>query len=148
MGSLRWPRATRRSICSSAATLLFAPALLRAIFGLLLVLIMSGVAFAGASPAVGTDPLPPFQALGFRQVDLRYEQPVGGPNGGPVTILDLLFCPHDPVDTVPTALVVATMQAYWTPWFGATGAKRAARELEARAHGAAWLKLVSPEPPR
>jgi hypothetical protein len=32
-------------------------------------------------------------------VDIRYEQPVGGPNGGPVTILDLLFCPHSSGDT-------------------------------------------------
>jgi GNAT superfamily N-acetyltransferase len=87
-----------------------------------------------------------FAHLGFRQVDIRYEQPVGGPNGGPVTILDLLFCPHEPTDEIPTALVVATMQAYWTPWFGKEGAVRHARELEARANGAARLKLISPVP--
>ena len=97
----------------------------------------------------GMDPFDRRRALahlGFRQVDIRYEQPVGGPHGGPVTILDLLFCPHEPADEVSTALVVATMRAYWTPWFGKAGAVRHARELEARAHGAATLKLVSPEP--
>jgi len=83
--------------------------------------------------------------LGFRQVDIRYEQPVGGPSGGPVTILDLLFCPHDPTHEVPTALVVATMLAYWTPWFGRAGAIGHAHELESRANGAARLKLISPE---
>jgi GNAT superfamily N-acetyltransferase len=87
-----------------------------------------------------------FAHLGFRQVDIRYEQPVGGPNGGPVTILDLLFCPHEPTDEIPTALVVATMQAYWTPWFGKAGAQRHARELEARANGAKQLRLISPVP--
>jgi len=84
--------------------------------------------------------------LGFRQVDIHYEQPVGGPDGGPVTILDLLFCPHEPADEVPTALVVATMLAYWTPWFGQVEAKRHARELEARANGATRLRLTSPVP--
>src|SRR5437763_701814 len=39
-----------------------------------------------------------FGRLGFRQVDVQYEQPVGGPNGGPVTNLDLLYCPPQPVD--------------------------------------------------
>src|ERR687883_49510 len=70
-----------------------------------------------------------FEHLGFRQVDIRYEQPVGGPNGGPVTILDLLYCPHTPAETVPTALVVATMQAYWSPWLGKS-AKHHAQVLE------------------
>jgi GNAT superfamily N-acetyltransferase len=96
----------------------------------------------------GSDPFDrrrAFAHLGFRQVSIRYEQPVGGPNGGPVTILDLLFCPRQPIDAVPTGLVVATMQAYWSPWLGKTEARRHARELESRAHGAATLKLVSPE---
>jgi len=87
-----------------------------------------------------------FAQLGFRQVDIRYEQPLGGPNGGPVTILDLLFCPHEPTDEIPTALVVATMQAYWTAWVGNAGAVRYARELGSRAHGAARLRLISPVP--
>jgi GNAT superfamily N-acetyltransferase len=101
-----------------------------------------------------------FAHLGFRQVDIRYEQPIGGPNGGPVTILDLLFCPHEAAADVlglpkraarrakwvPTALVVATMRAYWTPWFGKDKASRYALELESRANQAARLKLISPEP--
>ena len=86
-----------------------------------------------------------FEHLGFRQVDIRYEQPVGGPDGGPVTILDLLFCPHDSVKAVPTSLVVSTMLAYWSPWLG-QAAERHARELESRAHGASELRLISPVP--
>jgi hypothetical protein len=86
-----------------------------------------------------------FERLGFRQVDIRYEQPVGGPDGGPVTILDLLYCPHAPADVVATRLVVATMRAYWSPWLGAS-AEGHARELEARARGAAQLALISPVP--
>jgi GNAT superfamily N-acetyltransferase len=86
-----------------------------------------------------------FAHLGFRQVDIRYEQPVGGPNGGPVTILDLLYCPRIPTNSVATSLVVATMQAYWSPWLG-KAARRHARELESRAHGATSLALLSPVP--
>lgn len=88
-----------------------------------------------------------FERLGFRQVDIRYEQPVGGPNGGPVTILDLLYCPHAPSDTVKTELVVNTMRAYWSPWLGKS-AERHARELERRAGGAGVLRLISPVPIR
>lgn len=98
---------------------------------------------------VGSDPWQrreTFAHLGFRQVDIHYEQPVGGPNGGPVTDLDLLYCPHEPTDSVPTAFVVATMRAYWSPWLGATDARRHARELEARADGRARLALISPAP--
>jgi GNAT superfamily N-acetyltransferase len=97
---------------------------------------------------VGSDPWQrrhAFGRLGFRQVDIRYEQPVGGPNGGPVTILDLLFCPRMPADSVPTALVVATMRAYWTPWLGDRAASRHAGELESRAHGQPALRLIPPE---
>jgi len=89
-----------------------------------------------------------FEHLGFRQVDIRYEQPVGGPGGGPVTNLDLLFCPRDPTDSIPTALVIATMRAYWTGWLGATRATHYAAELGARASGATLLRLVSPVPAR
>jgi GNAT superfamily N-acetyltransferase len=99
--------------------------------------------------AVGSDSFDrrrAFGHLGFRQVDIRYEQPIGGPNGGPVTILDLLFCPHEAAADVPTALVVATMRAYWEPWFGEDRASRYALELGSRANGAARLKLISPEP--
>lgn len=86
-----------------------------------------------------------FERLGFRQVDIHYEQPVGGPNGGPVTILDLLYCPHEPATTVPTRLVVDTMRAYWSPWLGKE-AERHARELHRRAGGAERLALISPVP--
>jgi hypothetical protein len=88
-----------------------------------------------------------FEKLGFKQVDIRYEQPVGGPNGGPVTILDLLYCPREAADRVATSLVVATMRAYWSPWLG-EAAEHHARVLEERAQGAEWLALVSPVPPR
>jgi len=89
-----------------------------------------------------------FARLGFGQVDIRYEQPVGGPNGGPVTVLDLLYCPHEPADSVPTSLVVATMQAYWSPWLGKAAAGRHARELQSRAGGRTMLALISPIPER
>ena len=93
---------------------------------------------------VGSDPCSRrrvFQALGFRQVDVRYEQPVGGPNGGPVTILDLLYCPRQAAGSVPTDLVVGTMRAYWAPWLGAQRAARHADELRTRLenHGIARL---------
>jgi GNAT superfamily N-acetyltransferase len=97
---------------------------------------------------VGSDPgqrRHAFARLGFRQVDVRYEQPVGGPNGGPVTILDLLFCPHDPATTVPTELVVATMRAYWTPWLGEAAAAHHAGVLESRANGQSELRLLTPD---
>jgi len=95
---------------------------------------------------VGSDPWGrrrAFEHLGFGQVDIRYEQPVGGPNGGPVTILDLLFCPRVPADRVATSLVIATMRAYWSPWLG-QAAERHACELARRANGADWLALISP----
>lgn len=77
-----------------------------------------------------------FQSLGFRRVDVRYEQPVGGPGGGPITVLDLLFCPRDlTAREVPTALVLATMAAYWRPWLGERRSARAVAELAARAGG-------------
>ncbi len=89
-----------------------------------------------------------FEHLGFRQVAIRYEQPVGGPGGGPVTNLDLLFCPRDPIDSIPTTLVVATMRAYWGGWVGDARAERYAAELGARAGGATQLALLSPVPAR
>lgn len=86
-----------------------------------------------------------FKHLGFKQVDIRYEQPVGGPNGGPVTNLDLLFCPSHPMTTIPTSLVVAAMRAYWSGWLGER-ADRYAQELGARANGATEVALISPVP--
>ena len=80
-----------------------------------------------------------FHALGFRTVDLAYEQPVGGDNaqlegGGPVSDMDLLaYLPRTP-PTLPASLVRATMQAYWTPWLGKKRAEQAALKLEA-GHG-------------
>ncbi len=87
---------------------------------------------------VGSDPvnrLQVFSSLGFKRVDVRYEQPVGGEDGGPVTNMDLLFCPRDAVDGVPTALIVAAMLEFWTPWLGVKTAQAAAKALETRAGG-------------
>lgn len=87
---------------------------------------------------VGSDPLhrrQAFQALGFRKVNIRYEQPVGGPGGGPVTNLDLLYCPREPSARIPTELVLQTMLAYWSPWLGAARAKREVNKLRERAGG-------------
>jgi len=98
--------------------------------------------------AVGSDPVVRrriFEHLGFRQVAIRYEQPVGGPDGGPVTNLDLLYCPRQPAQTVPTRLVLATMRAYWGGWMG-DAAERHVAELERRAGGHDELALISPVP--
>lgn len=103
-----------------------------------------------AEAEVGSDPQARrriFARLGFRQVDIQYQQPVGGPDGGPVTNMDLLFCPHEPQGSVPTSLVVDTMRAYWTPWMGEKRAERYARELEARAGGRGELPLLPTLPP-
>ena len=94
---------------------------------------------------VGSDPanrLQVFSSLGFKRVDIRYEQPVGGEGGGPVTNMDLLFCPREPADSVPTALIVAAMLQFWTPWLGLQTARGAARSLEARA-GRQELSLIA-----
>lgn len=99
-----------------------------------------------AERRVGFDPVTRrkiFQALGFRQVDVEYQQPVGGPGGGPVTNMDLLYCPHQPAETVPTRLVVETLRAYWTPWLGPGAAGRHAEALRKRAKGEV-LALLPP----
>jgi hypothetical protein len=96
---------------------------------------------------VGMDPFARgviFQHLGFGRVDIRYEQPVGGPNGGPVTKLDLLYCPQQPAHTVPTLYVVATMRAYWSGWLGPERAAFFAQQLEQRANGRQELQLLPP----
>jgi GNAT superfamily N-acetyltransferase len=98
----------------------------------------------GAERRFGFDPFTRrriFQALGFRKVDLPYEQPVGGPNGGPVTTLDLLFCPREPSERLATELVLSTMRAYWTPWLGAQRAARAVERLREFA-GGDWVALL------
>jgi GNAT superfamily N-acetyltransferase len=84
---------------------------------------------AGSDPRARRDT---FAALGFRQVDVRYEQPVGGPNGGPVTNMDLLFCPRDPVEEIPSDWVAATLREYWRGWLGEDAATRHARALRKR----------------
>jgi GNAT superfamily N-acetyltransferase len=88
--------------------------------------------------SVGSDPsarLKAFSRLGFKRVDIRYEQPVGGQDGGAVTNMDLLFCPRETATSIPTTLVVETMRTYWTPWLGVRIATREAKKLEARANG-------------
>ncbi len=88
--------------------------------------------------SVGSDPntrLKAFASLGFKQVDVRYEQPVGGENGGAVTNMDLLFCPREALTSIPTKLVTETMRTYWTPWLGAKMAVLESKKLEARAGG-------------
>ncbi|AFZ66571.1 GNAT family N-acetyltransferase [Deinococcus peraridilitoris] len=100
-----------------------------------------------AEAAVGSDPFERrrvFGRLGFGQVDIRYEQPVGGPGGGPVTNMDLLFCPRQPLTSLPTDLVADTMRTYWTPWLGEERARRHARELAGRAGSARELRLLPP----
>jgi GNAT superfamily N-acetyltransferase len=88
--------------------------------------------------SIGSDPkmrLKAFASLGFKRVDVRYEQPVGGENGGAVTNMDLLFCPRDAATSIPTSLVTDTMRTYWTPWLGAKMALLESKKLEMRANG-------------
>ena len=95
--------------------------------------------------SVGADPYQRwqvFQRLGFRKVNIRYEQPVGGSNGGPVTNMDLLFCPSVISDTIATETVIQTMTSYWTPWLGPMAAKHHAKELRKRTAGER-LELLS-----
>ena len=99
-----------------------------------------------AERAVGSDPTrrrQVFGRLGFRRVDVRYEQPVGGPGGGPVTNMDLLYCPREPMHTVPLRLVLDTMRAYWMGWLGEKRTERAVRELEERAGGREEIGLMA-----
>ncbi len=77
-----------------------------------------------------------FHALGFRTVDLAYEQPVGGDRpdlegGGPVTDMDLLAYLPSGGEHLSAALVADTMRAYWTPWLGREPAEAAAVKLQA-----------------
>lgn len=80
-------------------------------------------------------------ALGYRTVDVPYWQPVGGPDGGPVKDLDLLYHPLEPQGSVPTLLVTATLQSYWEGWLGQPRAQHEAQALAARA-GTARLGLL------
>lgn len=88
-----------------------------------------------AEARIGTDPQArrrALHALGYRTADLPYWQPVGGEGGGPVTDLDLLFHPLGGADTVPTALVAATLEAYWSGWLGRERARQEAEALAQR----------------
>jgi GNAT superfamily N-acetyltransferase len=100
--------------------------------------------------AVGSDPWDrrrAFQALGFRRVAVRYEQPLGGPNGGPVTNLDLLFCPREPAASVPTEFVIRSLLAYWSGWLGEERSRAAAAELRERAGGRDEIGLEPADAP-
>jgi GNAT superfamily N-acetyltransferase len=68
---------------------------------------------------------------------------VSRPNGGPVTILDLLYCPRQPAASVPTDVVVETMRAYWSPWLGADRASRHADALRQRARHEPSIALLA-----
>jgi GNAT superfamily N-acetyltransferase len=97
-----------------------------------------------AERTVGSDPehrLEVFSSLGFRRVDVRYVQPTGGADGGPVTNMDLLFCPHDPDDFVRAEVVVTAMRTYWKPWLNDNVAQREARALEAQARDGQFALL-------
>lgn len=98
-----------------------------------------------AESRMGTDPVARralAHALGFRTVDLPYWQPVGGENGGPLTDLDLLYCPLTPAGTVPLALVTRTMQDYWRGWLGPERAAQEAQALAERAGHAPEVGLL------
>lgn len=100
-----------------------------------------------AEARVGMDPRARraiFARLGFRQVDVRYEQPVGGEDGGPVTNMDLLYCPSSPAVDVAVDVVVNTMRAYWSPWLGEAAARRHADALRERAGERPRLALLEP----
>lgn len=88
-----------------------------------------------AEARVGSDPQlrrVKLGALGFGTVDIPYWQPVGGPDGGPLMDLDLLYCPLIPADSVPLRLVSGTMRAYWQSWLGPERARREAEALAGR----------------
>ncbi|BDP40557.1 N-acetyltransferase [Deinococcus aetherius] len=98
-----------------------------------------------AEARVGTDPLTrrrALNALGYRTVDAPYWQPVGGPDGGPLTDLDLIYNPLDGGNTVPTELVTGTLRAYWDGWLGKARAEREAAALAERAGNPATLALL------
>ena len=99
-----------------------------------------------AEARTGTDPLTrrrALHALGLRTVDVPYWQPVGGPDGGPLQDLDLLYQPADARDTVPLALVTATLRGYWSGWLGQ---ERAAHEAEALAERAGHVPTLRLRP--
>ena len=97
-----------------------------------------------AEARVGSDPQLrrlKLGALGFRTVDIAYWQPVGGPDGGPLMDLDLLYCPLEPASSVPLHLVSETIRAYWQGWLGPDRARREAGALAERS-GADLVALL------
>ncbi len=95
----------------------------------------------GLEQSVGSDPFvrrKVFAAFGFKRVNLDYQQPFGGANGGPVTNLDLLYCPHPGVDaqTVPLETILGTLRAYWSAWLGESRTAKALERLRGLASGA------------
>lgn len=103
-----------------------------------------------AEARTGTDPVRrrrALHALGLRTVDVPYWQPVGGPDGGPLQDLDLLYQPVTGTqgaaadDTVPLALVTATLRGYWRGWLGQARAEREALALAERAGHTPELRL-------
>ncbi|MFC4424942.1 GNAT family N-acetyltransferase [Deinococcus navajonensis] len=86
-------------------------------------------------------------ALGYRTVDVPYWQPVGGPDGGPIKDLDLLFHPLEPAEVVPAALVAGTMQSYWEGWLGAVRAQHEAQALADRGGTDEFRLLPATETP-
>ena len=99
-----------------------------------------------AEARTGTDPVTrrrALHALGLRTVDVPYWQPVGGPDGGPLQDLDLLYQPVAQSDTVPLALVTATLRGYWSGWLGQ---ERAAHEAEALAERAGHVPALRLRP--
>ena len=105
-----------------------------------------------AERRTGTDPWQRRRvlgALGFRTVDIGYWQPVGGQAGGPVQDLDLLYAPlpGQPLDSVPLALVLDVLRAYWGGWLGAERAQQEVRALGQRAAGPAPALLPATETP-
>lgn len=103
-----------------------------------------------AETRVGTDATGrrrALHALGYRTVDAPYWQPVGGPNGGPLTDLDLIYHPLDGADTVLTTRVTATLEAYWRGWLGPERARREAAALAERAGTETLALLPATETP-
>lgn len=74
-----------------------------------------------------------FAGMGFKQLDIEYHQPVGGPDGGPVTNMDLLIYAPNLHEVFPLEWVLDTMHAYWVPWLGSERAHQATDELKMRA---------------
>jgi GNAT superfamily N-acetyltransferase len=99
--------------------------------------------------SVGSDPFTRrkiFSKFGFRRVDIAYQQPTGGPNGGPITNLDLLYCPHPGMDTQSVALekVLGTLRAYWSAWLNDDRINAALERLRKLSLGSD-VPLVRPE---